>query len=226
MYIFCLLCLTVCHVSSVFFFPDDDELTVIPIDVNKIGNQGEGYFVTKFWGETCNNYIYDGYEISKLVDIRDVKKGHHSLSFIGTKPGTQLLVTQPIFPATFVDPLDKVAYEERETNEKIHQGHSSNRIAFGKLSMNEKRETFILDFGGIMLSDTPYGNPADRPLVSKAIVAYKSGTGVRPGGVEVQTLQVRVVWKLLATATAREVTEATPTDEDAELNATFAGLGI
>ena len=148
MSIFCLLRLTVRHVSSVFFFPDDDEFTVIPINVDKIGNQGEGYFVTKFWGETCNNYIYDGYEISKMVDIRDVKKGYHSLSFMGTKPGTQFLVTQPIFPATFVDPLDKVAYEDRETNKKIHQGHSSNRIAFGKLSMNEKRETFILDFEG------------------------------------------------------------------------------
>jgi hypothetical protein len=203
---------------------------MIHIDPDQIGDQGEGLVITQFWGDTLNHQMYDGYEISTLCDVRDIRRGNYQLSFIA-KPGNMFSFTKPLLPATYADQADRAAYEEKETNAKVKQGHNAVRVTHSQLTAEQKRRTIRVAFPETMqLSDTPYGSAPTRLRILSKTVPYTSTTGINATDAqnqarEIRTLQCRLTWKVVDMETAREVT-ADDHDEDADILNSFSGLQL
>lgn len=228
--LFCSCCLTFYCCYCLFALDEDDDMPVIHVDPEQIGDQGDGLVVTPFWSDEIANQLYDGYEISTLVDVRDVRNHHYKLSFIG-KPGNLLLYTKPLLPATFVEASDRAPYEAKEKNVKVKQGHNTVRVQFDQLTMEQQRKTIRIEFpDGVQLSDVPYGSPPTRQRILGKTVPYSASTGITAPDAqnkpkEVKALVCRMTWRVVDMRTAREVA-ADDYDEDAAILDSFQGLTL
>ena len=80
-------------------FFDTIDHPAISIDPEYPGNQGEGLVAPRFWGFEKDDVAYEGVQIEKEVDVRDVADDLYTLEIVeGTN---KAYFTQPALPATY-----------------------------------------------------------------------------------------------------------------------------
>ena len=212
----------------------------ITLSIQETGNQGEGIVVTPFWKDDISGMLYDGVELSMEVDIRDVRRGLYKLEFLEpNRPGDSFLLTIPKFPSGFFDPSDKAAYDAKETNSAIKEGHDIKRNQCCDKKTRQPLDHVIHiglifdDDDNLQLSDLPYNPGNDSKVVNFTILPYLVGTGIqiqdqqKQTTTEIKSLKVRLSWRFVNITTARPAAVAqTTTTVDDDIARAFASMGI
>ena len=185
----------------------------ISIDPEYPGNQGEGLVCPKFWGFEQGGVSYEGIQIEKEVDVRDVADGLYSLEIVeGTN---KAFFTQPALPATYRK--DKAEHEARiAADDVIKKAHNALRASYSQLSKDEQLQKIPLVFPeGYQLTVKPLvtassvGSDKDKPVkVNAAMVAYKSDTSYKDKNqMTIYQFFGRLTWKICNGAAATTMTE-------------------
>jgi hypothetical protein len=81
----------------------------ILIDLDKVGDQGEGLNVYKIWGIRLDGVDHTGVDVQVVVDARDVAANLYGMTY---KEGTnEVTFYKPLMPACFR--LDKAQFDRR-----------------------------------------------------------------------------------------------------------------
>jgi hypothetical protein len=207
---------------------------VIVIDLNAVGDQGEGLNVVKFWGFPLNNFEHSGVDIQVTVDGGDYEDGLYDLSFMeGTN---KLIFSKPLMEGTY---FDKREFDRIVTDVTIRKGHDSARTAYKKLTKSNgemKMKKFDVIFPvGYQLSQRIFTHPTgvEGEYISAVgdFITYKKDTGHRTpatavgaaGNQPIFSLRSRLSWKFTNLAEAREI-DAGADQLRAQVGNAYAGM--
>ena len=183
----------------------------------------------RFWGFEKDGISYEGVQIEKVVDIRDVSDGLYSLEIVeGTNTAT---FTQPTLPSTYRK--DKTEHEARiVSDDVIKKAHNALRTAHSKLTREEQVQKIPLVFpNGYKLTVKPFisaasvavGDDEKKPeIVKPSLVAYNCDIKHKDkNGNTISQFFGHITWKFCNAAAATEMNERTG---DASAQAVTDGL--
>lgn len=205
-------------------FSGSKSLSLIEVDPEYCGDQGEGLYCFPFWNYEKDKFVYSGFDLEMLVDLRDVEEDLFCLEY--TESTNEMVLSKSMMAATMRK--DKEAFDKRVSEDFVKKANEAARSKASKLKGPDLVQQYAVRLPtGVKLTCKPFmsaanaGNDDQKQKIKPNLVVYKVDTPHKDSNsTTIYQFFARLCWRICDAATVRDMSDTV----DAGVETVKAGL--